>query len=68
MNGHWIIELSEMSAIAAARSIEETKAFISRQRETYRMPYEKYAEDRPRQWVRACRGEAGPCRDPSHGT
>ena len=49
MNGHWIIELSEMSAIAAARSIEETKAFISRQRETYRMPYEKYAEDRPRQ-------------------
>ncbi|MBR7016583.1 MAG: virulence-associated protein E [Lachnospiraceae bacterium] len=51
MNGHWIIELSEMSAIAGARSIEETKAFISRQRETYRMPYEKYAEDRPRQCV-----------------
>ena len=25
MNGHWIIELSEMSTIAAARSIEETK-------------------------------------------
>lgn len=51
MNGHWIIELSEMSALVNAKSIEETKSFVSRQSETYRMPYDKYAEDHRRQNV-----------------
>lgn len=51
LNGHWIIELSEMSATANAKSIEETKAFISRQTETYRTPYARYAEDHDRQCV-----------------
>ncbi len=51
MNGHWIIELSEMSALVNAKSIEETKSFVSRPSETYRMPYEKYAEDHRRQNV-----------------
>ncbi len=51
MAGHWIIEMSEMIATANARSIEDIKSFISRQRETYKLPYDKYPEDRKRQCV-----------------
>lgn len=32
LNGRWIIEMSEMVATANARSIEEIKAFLSRER------------------------------------
>ena len=51
LQGHWIIEMSEMIATASARSIEEIKSFLSRQKETYKVPYEVYAADRPRQCV-----------------
>jgi predicted P-loop ATPase len=51
LEGHWIIEMSEMIATANARSIEEIKSFISRQKETYKVPYETYPADRPRQCV-----------------
>ncbi len=51
MHGHVIIEMSEMLSIGNATSIEEIKAFASRQRETYKDPYDKYAKDRPRQCV-----------------
>ena len=51
LQGHWIIEMSEMIATASARSIEEIKAFLSRQKETYKIPYEIHPEDRPRQCV-----------------
>jgi predicted P-loop ATPase len=40
MQGHWIIEMSEMIATANAKSIEEIKSFLSRQKETYKIPYE----------------------------
>ena len=33
LQGHWIIEMSEMIATANAKSIEEIKAFLSRQKE-----------------------------------
>lgn len=51
MQGHWIIEMSEMIATANARSIEDIKSFISRQRETYKTPYDKHPADRKRQCV-----------------
>lgn len=51
MQGHWIIELSEMLATNNARSNEAVKSFLTRQHETYRTPYEKYPKDRPRQCV-----------------
>lgn len=51
MNGHWIIEMAEMVATASARYIEENKAFISRQKDTYKVPYEKYPKDVLRQCV-----------------
>ncbi len=49
--GHWIVEMGEMNAIANSKSIEGTKAFLSRQKDTFRIPYEKYPEDRPRQCI-----------------
>ena len=51
LQGHWIIEMSEMIATANAKSIEEIKSFLSRQKEVYKIPYETYPEDRPRQCV-----------------
>jgi predicted P-loop ATPase len=51
LQGHWIIEMSEMLATSSAKSIEEVRSFISRQKETYRTPYESQPKDRPRQCV-----------------
>lgn len=51
LQGHWIIEMSEMIATSSAKSIEEIKSFISRQKETYKVPYETHPADRPRQCV-----------------
>lgn len=51
LRGHWIIEMSEMIATINAKGIEEIKSFISRQKETYRIPYQQNEEDRPRQCV-----------------
>ena len=49
LQGHWIIEMSEMLATSNAKSIEEIRSFISRQKETYRTPYETQPKDRLRQ-------------------
>lgn len=49
--GKWFIEFSEMLATANARSIEEIKSFISRQKDVYRAPYARFSEDRYRQCV-----------------
>ena len=46
LQGHWIIEMSEMLATSNAKSIEEIRSFISRQKETYRTPYEAQPKDR----------------------
>ena len=51
LQGHWIIEMSEMMATANAKSIEEIKSFLSRQKETYKVPYETHPADRLRQCV-----------------
>lgn len=51
IQSHWIIEMSEMLATANAKSIEETKSFISRTKETYKVPYETHPADRLRQCV-----------------
>ncbi len=51
MQGHFIIELSEMIATASARSIEDIKSFLSRQSDVYKTPYDKQPKDRPRQCV-----------------
>lgn len=51
LQGYWIIEMSEMLATNNAKSNELIKSFLSRQKETYRTPYGRYAEDRLRQCV-----------------
>ena len=51
MQGHWIIEMSEMIATANAKSIEEIKAFLSRQKDTYKIPYDRQPKDRRRQCI-----------------
>ena len=51
LQGHWIVEMSEMNAVANAKSIEEIKSFLSRQKETYKVPYETHPADRKRQCV-----------------
>ena len=43
--------MSEMIATANAKSIEDIKSFLSRQKETYKLPYDKHPEDRKRQCV-----------------
>ena len=48
LQGHWMIEMSEMMATANAKSIEEIKSFLSRQKEVYKIPYETHPADRPR--------------------
>lgn len=49
--GHWILEMSEMVATANAKSIEVIKSFLSRNKDTYKFPYDRYAADHLRQCV-----------------
>lgn len=51
MIGHWIVEMPEMLATTSAKYIEENKAFVSRQKDTYKVPYAKHPKDYPRQCV-----------------
>ena len=51
MQGHWIIELAELSALKNTKTLEAIKAFLSRQKDTYRTPYDRFARDRRRQCV-----------------
>lgn len=51
MMGHWIIEMSEMLAVKSAKSIEDLKAFITRQSDTYRIPYSRFSMTAKRQCV-----------------
>lgn len=51
LQGHWIIEFSEMLATANTKTVESIKAFLSKQKDTYKIPYERYAQDFPRQCI-----------------
>lgn len=49
IQGHWIIEMSEIIADINAKSIEEMKSFLSRQKENYKISYETHPTDRKQQ-------------------
>lgn len=49
--GHWLLEISEMLATGNAKNVEEIKSFLSKTAESYRIPYDRHSEDRPRQCV-----------------
>jgi predicted P-loop ATPase len=48
--GKWIIELSELAALGRSE-VEVVKAFLSRQKDTFRPPYAKSAKDHPRRVI-----------------
>lgn len=43
--------MPEMLATVNAKTVEEIKAFLSRPKDNYKIPYETHPEDRPRQCV-----------------
>ncbi len=51
LQGHWIMEMSEMLGVGGSRNIEEIKAFLSKQKDTYKIPYDVHPQDRLRQCV-----------------
>jgi predicted P-loop ATPase len=50
MIGKWVIELSEMVALKWADA-NALKSFITREKDTVRLPYERHAKDFPRQSI-----------------
>lgn len=51
LRGKWIIEFGELLAVKRAQDVESLKAFITSTTDTYRPPYERRTEHRPRQCV-----------------
>lgn len=51
LSGHWIMEIPEMSAFTKAKDQEAIKAFVSRQRDQYRKPYDRNPVELPRRCV-----------------
>ena len=51
IQGKWLIELSELSAIKSNKDIQRVKGFISQKVDRFRAAYGKYAADHPRQCV-----------------
>ena len=49
--GHWIMEVPEMAATANTKNIEDIKAFLSRDKDNYKYPFDRFASDHPRQCV-----------------
>lgn len=50
LDGNWIIEMSELSALKKAER-EQIKGFISKQTDTYRKAYARNVTDNPRQCI-----------------
>lgn len=48
LRGMWIVELAELLAVKRAKEVESMKAFITSTVDTYRSPYERRTEQRPR--------------------
>ena len=51
LSGKWIMEIPEMSAFTKAKDQEAIKAFVSRQRDQYRKPYDKNTTELPRRVI-----------------
>ena len=51
LEGAWICEVSELLALTKTKETEAVKAFLSRQKDRHRTPYDKRPEDRPRQCI-----------------
>lgn len=49
--GRWILELGELAALKRTQDLESIKQFVTAQFDVYRVPYDKYEEQRPRSCV-----------------
>ena len=53
LRGMWMVELAELQATKRAKDVETIKAFITSRVDTYRVPYGRRTEQRPRMCVLA---------------
>ena len=51
LEGAWICEMSELLALTKSKEVESVKSFITRQKDTYRKPYERRITENPRKCV-----------------
>ena len=51
LEGIWICEMAEMLAMVRAKEQETMKAFVTRQRDRYRHPFDKRVTEHPRQCI-----------------
>ena len=51
LRGMWIVELAELQATKRSKDVETIKAFITSRVDTYRVPYGRRTEQRPRMCV-----------------
>ncbi|MBA4541961.1 hypothetical protein H1164_03465 [Thermoactinomyces daqus] len=51
IQGVWLVEMAEMSAIKRAADVEMVKKFLSKQYDRYRPPYARMIEEYPRQCI-----------------
>lgn len=51
LSGHWILELGELAAMRRTKDVNSIKLFLSKETDSYRVPYDKYPESRPRSCV-----------------
>ena len=49
--GAWICEIPELSAFKKADDVESIKAFVTRTKDKYRKPYDKYPQEHPRRCI-----------------
>lgn len=51
LSGMWIIEMAELKALKSSKDAETFKAFLTSRVDTYRAPYSRRSEQRPRMCV-----------------
>lgn len=51
LDGKWVCEIPEMAAFTRAKEVEAIKAFITRQKDNYRKPFDRNVDDRPRRCI-----------------
>lgn len=49
--GKWVCEIPELAAFTRAKEVEAIKAFITRQKDNYRKPFDRNVDDRPRRCI-----------------
>jgi predicted P-loop ATPase len=51
LDGKWVCEIPELAAFTKQKEVEGVKAFITRQKDNYRKPFDRNVDDRPRRCI-----------------